>query len=137
VNAETILNAAISVLKQKGRHLGDYECDGKVCVLGAMGVAAGFTPDYWSEVEDADLDDLEPVDDVLLDAGRLLVHVIDPDRADLDNLHPASVIDLVGRWHDGPTERVADQVRFLDPPSDTAVFKALAEAARLAEQATS
>ncbi|MGW4406577.1 DUF6197 family protein [Nonomuraea sp. NPDC004702] len=130
-----VLRGTIDVLKERGRAFGDYEYDGRCCVLGAMGVAAGYTPYYWSELQDTDPDEYEPVDDVLVSAGQLLAQVIDPDiRA--DQLDAGSLIDLVSGWNDGPkTLDLSLDPEYQTAPTDAAVFEALAEAARLAEQA--
>jgi hypothetical protein len=131
VNAETILNATIGVLQQRGRCYGTYmEVSGKVCVLGAMALAAGRDePDDWELLDEDESGDAE-----LLAAGRALATVV---RGDIvaDDFNAEDLVCVIGDWHDGPRVGDGDQVSYPSPPPHSAVFALVAEAARLAEQA--
>jgi hypothetical protein len=123
VNVETILHATIGVLQQRGRCFNNYEYAGRVCVLGAMAVAAGQDPDLWVALQELDEGEQARKDAELVRAARLFASVTVPRVADAD-LEDLCV--EVGRWHDG--ERLPGDVR----PENSEVFEALAKAASLA-----
>lgn len=122
---ELILNAAIGVLQRSGRCFGDFARDGKVCVLGALAVAAGEPASMWWGLQEAESEHrLKPSDVVLIEAARTLARVVAPARADLDL---DSLCTAVGAWHDGASAS--------RPPGDGVVYEVLQQAAHLAEQA--
>jgi hypothetical protein len=125
VNAETILHATIGVLQQRGRCFNNYEYAGKVCVLGAMAVAAGQDPRLWVALQELDEEEQARKDCELVAAARLFASVAVPSvaTADLEDLCVE-----IGRWHDG--ERLPGDAR----PENSEVFEALAKAASLAAQ---
>lgn len=135
MNAETLLHATIGVLSQRGRCYGQWEENGRVCLLGAMGIAAGRTADYWDELRDA-TNDLEEVDHHLLEAARALASTIDnPVRAP-EELSNELLVQVLSAWHDGPATAQDKGFVYLFPPRTSRVFEAIREAAfRLAEKA--
>jgi hypothetical protein len=125
MTVETILHATIGVLQRRGRCFNNYEYAGKVCVLGAMAVAAGQDPRLWVALQELDEEERAREDRELVAAARLFASVAVPSvaEADLEDLCVE-----VGRWHDG--ERRPGDVR----PENSEVFEALAKAAHLAAQ---
>ena len=123
---ETILNATIGVLEQRGRHFGDFEYAGKVCVLGGVAIAAGADPAHWRSLQTTPLDGLIPSDLAMIGAAIHLADVVAPTSAEpgLEDL-----VALIGHWHDG--ERFPHDVR----PTNAEVFDALTKAAHNAGQA--
>lgn len=118
---ETILNAAIGVLKQRGRCKHRYTTiTGRVDLLGALAVARGSEPDLWMGLRELLPGDIYGNEKTLVDAARYVVKVVAP-------LQPAdemSVNRLAGVL--GDTN---------DCATDEQVYEWLAKAAALAERA--
>src|SRR5690606_32904861 len=118
VNVETILNAAIGVLKQRGRCVGDYETgDGRVDQLGALAIAGGETADIWRFWREFAVQELDGHALVLVEAARALAR----QEAPLQPVDEMSVEQLVTLLGDAN-----------DVLSDAGVFTFLARAAEAA-----
>ncbi|MEV4181682.1 hypothetical protein AB0J28_09565 [Streptosporangium canum] len=107
---ETILNAAVGVLAERGRCFGNYEYAGEVCVMGALAVAAGKKPAYWLELQEAAASavaqSLDTIDHALIAAAYRLAAVVVPP---LGEISVEDLCVLIGHWHDG--ERHLGDVR--------------------------
>jgi hypothetical protein len=123
-----ILTGAAELLAERGRAYGDWEYGENLCILAAMAVAVGRTPDYWDEVREAGPDELEDVDDSLIKAARLLAGAIDNPVCDPDALSVEDLIEVISNWHDGDPD--SDR-GYVNAPPNWRVFLALAKAAQL------
>jgi hypothetical protein len=105
VTAFEILTGAVGVLQRRGRCVGDFEVgDGRVCLLGALAVAAGGDADLWRFLREFDMADLDVQDAPLVEAARLVAEVIAPlqpvRRMSIDQL-----VTLIGDAHDAATDQ--------------------------------
>lgn len=100
MNAETILNAAIGVLKQRGRCVGDYETgDGRVDQLGALAIAGGESADIWRFWRDFEFEELDGHALVLVEAARALARQEAPLQP-VDRMSVEQLVTLLGDAND-------------------------------------
>lgn len=121
MNAETILNAAIGVLQQRGRCTGEFVVqDGTVDTLGAMAVAAGMEPQIWQGLQELPAIQIVGRDAVLVGAARVLAGLVAP-LQDTATMPVGRLVSLLGDWS--------------DLSSLAEIYDALTKAAHLAQQA--